>query len=120
KDKDGFYTIMLHDFSGEAQAVAQFASKGDAHQALYAILQALLSQKEQVGTRSACSTGSKCCGFFKDFLKTIAYLLLFVFLVYACFFVYYGYIAPSATRSSISDTAAQTSSQQTSSNDQAA
>ena len=114
KDKDGFYTIMLHDFSGDPQPVAQFASKGDAHQALYAILQALLSQKEQARSRhahiagQAHQAGSRWGRFLKEFLKTVLYLLTFAFLVYAALFIYYGYIVQKSPSDAASDSAAGT------------
>ena len=42
--KDGIFYLTLRDYSGDAQTIGQFASKNDAHQALYLILQALLEQ----------------------------------------------------------------------------
>lgn len=45
--KDGTYALTLRDFAGQTQTVGQFAAKADAHQALYAILQALLAHKTQ-------------------------------------------------------------------------
>lgn len=97
KDKDGFYTIMLNDFSDQSQAVAQFASKGDAHQALYAILQALLSHKEKDATAKA----SGCCGcggvggFFKGMVRTVLHIVVVMALVYAAMYAYYGFVAPA-------------------------
>lgn len=42
--KDGIYHLTLRDYSGETQTIGEFASKNDAHQALYMLLQALLEQ----------------------------------------------------------------------------
>jgi hypothetical protein len=40
--KDASFALVLRDFSGSVRDIAVFPSKADAHQALYAILQALL------------------------------------------------------------------------------
>lgn len=96
KDKDGFYTIMLNDFSDQSQAVAQFASKGDAHQALYAILQALLSHKEKdaAAQKSCCGCGG-FGGFFKGMIRTVLHIVVVMALVYAAMYAYYGFISPA-------------------------
>lgn len=44
--KDEQFALILRDFSGQRQEITVFANKADAHQALYAILQALLSYGE--------------------------------------------------------------------------
>jgi hypothetical protein len=77
--KDGIYSLVLRDYTGQVQTIGQFSSKGDAHQALHAILKALLSQTG--------SSGGKFCGlwcFAKGVLKFFVALLLLLLLLY-CF-----------------------------------
>ena len=96
KDKDGFYTVMLYDFSGEAQPVAQFASKGDAHQALYAILQALLHHKggKNKGVKPDGVKGWAARAV-TMLAKLIMYVSVLLVLLVAGDFVYFNYIKPA-------------------------
>lgn len=60
------FALVLKDFSGSEQTVAQFSSKADAHQALYAILQALLDhQPSDKSCGTCCRKSSGWCRFFK-------------------------------------------------------
>jgi hypothetical protein len=78
-NKDNSFYLTLRDFSGNQQNVAQFSAKADAHQALYAILQALLSHKREGDT--SCSKKSPwCC-----ILKWLIGILLFVGILYVGF-----------------------------------
>lgn len=95
KDAEGFYTIVLNDFSGAGQPVAQFASKADAHNALYAILQALLSHKEKDVSSCASRCGCGCRGFFKGLLRTLLHLIVLALLTYGSLYLYFMYVAPS-------------------------
>jgi hypothetical protein len=79
-NKDGGFALTLRDFSGASQNVAQFAAKADAHQALYAILQALLSHARSTPEKS-CGTGSRVWCMFKCLLG----LALILGLLYAAF-----------------------------------
>lgn len=68
---ENIYPLTLRDFSGQVQIVGQFATKADAHQALYAILQALLSHK---GDDADAVTGP--CGFWCVMRKVVKWILL--------------------------------------------
>lgn len=47
---DGIYHLNLRDFSGQVQAIAQFNSKIEAHQALHYILHALVNHSTDTAT----------------------------------------------------------------------
>lgn len=80
--REGFYYLTLRDFSGQTQNIGQFGSKTDAHHALYAILQALLSQQEkQGGNRRIQGSRGKIISFLLNVLKTIAAILVAVLIL---------------------------------------
>lgn len=85
QQKDGAYYLRLHDSaahdSNTGQNFGKFTTKADAHQALHAILQALLAQQPET-MKSACSTSAgRCskkgkCGWLLCFGKIILFLLV--------------------------------------------
>jgi hypothetical protein len=75
--KDGIYSLVLRDYTGQVQTIGQFSSKGDAHNALYAILKALLSHKEK--SQKTCS---KLGCFLKGVLKFFLAILLLLALLW--------------------------------------
>lgn len=88
---DGTYILSLRDYAGRAQEVGEFATKADAHQALYLILQAFLQHKD-IAAGSSAGRGARPCGlmcrigcFLLRFLKWVlmltgALVLLYVLL----------------------------------------
>ena len=88
-NKDGGFALTLRDFSGATQNIAQFTNKADAHQALYAILQALLSHA-RTPPNNSCGTKSRFCCFMKALIGT----LLVFGLLYAAFIWFM--VAPNA------------------------
>lgn len=81
--KDGTYSLTLRDFSGETQQVGLFTGKTDAHQALYAILQALLSHNE----RKASTVSEKRSGVLHWVGRLIKILLIFIGCVTVLYYV---------------------------------
>jgi hypothetical protein len=73
------FVLMLKDFSGQEQVLAQFAAKADAHQALYAILQALL--EHQGAGDAPCAKKSSGCGRFFKWVFWILGILAVAFIV---------------------------------------
>ncbi len=69
------FALVLKDFAGSEQIVAQFSSKAEAHQALYSILQALLDHRG--APEGVCGEKSSgWCRFFKWFFGILAALVL--------------------------------------------
>lgn len=80
--KDGFYHLVLNNYTVGSQTVGQFGSKNDAHQALYEILQALLSYNGN--ENMVCARKPKGCNsFFWRLLKWILLSIVTLLVIYA-------------------------------------
>jgi len=94
--KDEVHALVLRDFAGQRQEITTFANKADAHQALYAILQALLSYGED--KKTAASKGGGVWKFFK-------YLFLSLIVLAAVAFVLVWLATPVSHVASLESTA---------------
>lgn len=97
--KDGTHALTLRDFSGQVQNIGLFATKADAHQALYAILQALLSYKAENGQGGSCARGGFVC-----WLKKLLKVTLWIIGILVVLYILLGLI-PVRTTEPVSDKA---------------
>lgn len=84
--KDGLFHLTLRDYSGETQTIGQFNSKNDAHQSLYLILQALLTQS---GDQPVCK--KRKCSYLWRVLKGMIKAALVLLVAYVLLQVYVWY-----------------------------
>lgn len=88
--RESAYILTLRDFSGEAQDVGRFNTKAEAHQALHAILQALVSHSQGRNDKAESFSGkSFLAGAFKWFVKAliIAFIVLLLLWIVFAFFI---------------------------------
>lgn len=95
--RDAGFVLILRDFSGAVRDIAQFGSKADAHQALYAILQALLDHDGGVS-----GTGKKCGGKGSWFLCLIKWFFILAGVVSVAWLLMLAFTTPPDLRGDMS------------------
>jgi len=94
--KENFFELTLRDFTGTTQVIGQFATKADAHQALYAILQALVSHKEE--NVVVVEKASAACGFGCVLGKILKWLLIIIGAIVVIYYILGQIPAPGSAQ----------------------